>query len=165
MKRLIILISLVISCFSLCPAQNVTRTQHREALAHDVVTTGTMTVRKPDYICISTDNGKEQLVMDGTTFTMTMGGRKHTTDSRRNPQFAAFHEVLKAVINRGSIPQGDELTVTPQGALKVITVTPATGKKRRLFTSFTLTIDSHTSAIRQLRLNERGGNFISYDFR
>lgn len=29
-------------------AQNVTRTQHRTAMTADVVTTGTMTIRKPD---------------------------------------------------------------------------------------------------------------------
>lgn len=165
MKRLFILISLTVFCFALCPAQSVTRTQHRAALTQDVVTTGSMTIRKPDYICISTDADKEQLVMDGTKFTMVMGGRKHVTDSRKNPQFATFHEVLKAVINNQPVPQNDELKVTTRGQLREITITPAAKKKRQLFTSFVLTIDSRTSAIRQIRMNERGGNFINYDLK
>ena len=80
-------------------AQTVTRTQHRAAVANDAVTTGTMTIRKPDYISISTDGGKELLIMEGTKFTMTMGGKKHVTDSRKNDQFATFHAILEAIIN------------------------------------------------------------------
>ncbi len=57
MKRLIILLSIIISYLSVCPAeaQTVTRTRHQAALTTDAVTTGTLTIRKPDYICISTD--------------------------------------------------------------------------------------------------------------
>ena len=75
-------------------AQAVTKTSHKKAVKTDVVTTGTLTIRKPDYISISTDGGKDQLIMDGTRFTMTMGGRQHVTDSKKNPLFATFHTVL-----------------------------------------------------------------------
>ena len=85
-------------------AQTVTKTSHKKAVKTDVVTTGTLTIRKPDYICISTDGDKDQLIMDGTRFTMTAGGRQHVTDSQKNPQFATFHMVLKAVINQQRTP-------------------------------------------------------------
>ena len=68
-------------------AQTVTRTSHKKAVKTDVVTTGTLTIRKPDYICISTDGDKDQLIMDGTRFTMTMGGRQHVTDTQKNTMF------------------------------------------------------------------------------
>ena len=99
--------------------------------------------------------------MDGTKFTMTMGGKKHVTDSKKNAQFSTFHDVLQAVINNQTLPTGEDLTVTTQKGLKTITITPAK-KKRQLFSSFVLVIDTKTSAIRQLRMNGRKGDYTDY---
>lgn len=145
-------------------AQTVTKTSHKKALKTDVVTTGTMTIRKPDYICISTDGDKDQLIMDGTKFTMTMGGKKHVTDSRKNAQFATFQSVLTAVINGQPIPSGEDLTVTTKGSQKIITITPNGKKRRQLFTSFVLTIDAKSSAFKVLRMNGRNEDFTEYKF-
>ena len=150
--------------FSPVGAQTVTRTQHRAAMAQDAVTTGDVTIRKPEYICISTDGGKEQLIMDGTKFTMTMGGKQHVTDSRKNAQFATFHSVLKAVINNQPIPTTDELAVSTKNGQKTLTITPSP-KKRQLFTSFVLVVDAKTSAIRNLRMNGRKGDYTEYMFK
>lgn len=142
-------------------AQTVTKTTHKKAVKTDVVTTGTLTIRKPEYICISTDGDKDQLIMDGTKFTMTMGGRQHVTDSKKNPQFATFHTVLKAVINQQAIPQSDEMTVVTKGNTTTVTIVP-TGKKRQLFTSFVLTVNAKTKALRTLRMNGRGEDYTEY---
>ena len=165
MKKLILILLLMICHVSLSMAQSVTRTQHRTAITQDAVTTGSMTIRKPDYICISTNSDKEQLIMEGTKFTMTMGGKKHVTDSRKNPQFATFHKVLKAVINNQPIPGGSDVVVTTKNQQKTISITPEGKKKRQLFSSFELVIDEHSSAIRQLRMNQKGGNYIHYEVR
>lgn len=159
---LIVILSLMLSPVR---AQSVTRTQHRTAVAKDAVTTGTMTIRKPDYICISTNGDKEQLIMDGTKFTITLGGKKHTTDSRKNPQFATFHAVLNAVINGQPIPQSDDMSVTTKGQKTTITVTPAGKKKRQLFTSFVLTVNAKTKAFYTLRMNGRGEDYTEYEFK
>lgn len=166
MKRLILIFALFIWYLSLCPAeaQSVTRVRHQAALTTDAVTTGMLTIRKPDYICISTDGGREQLLMDGTKFTMTTGGKKHVTDSRKNAQFATFQKVLNAVINGQPVPKGEDMTIVTKNGLQTITITPA-GKKRQMFTSFVLVIDAKTSALRQLRMNERAGNYVNYDFK
>jgi len=165
-RYLIALLSIIFSLsFSPVGAQTVTRTQHRAAIAKDAVTTGTMTIRKPDYICITTDQGREQLIMDGTKFTITLGGKKHTTDSKKNAQFATFHSVLTALINGQPIPQNDELSVTAKGNKTAITVTPAGKKKRQLFTSFALTVNTKTKAFYTLRMNGRGEDYIEYDFK
>jgi len=166
MKRLISIFAFFIWYLSLCPAeaQSVTRVRHQAALTTDAVTTGTLTIRKPDYICISTDGGREQLLMDGTKFTMTTGGKKHVTDSRKNAQFATFQKVLNAVINGQPVPKGEDMTIVTKNGLQTITITP-TGKKRQMFTSFVLVIDAKTSALRQLRMNERAGNYVNYDFK
>ncbi len=163
MKQILTLLFCLLTTFA--SAQTVTKTTHRKALKTDAVTTGTVTIRKPDYICISTDNDADQLIMDGTKFTMTMGKRKHTTDSRKNPQFATFQAVLHAVINNQPIPAGDDLTVTTKGSQRVISITPDTKKKKRqLFTSFELVVDAKTSAFRTLRMNGRGEDYTIYSF-
>lgn len=144
--------------------QAVTKTSHRKAVKEDVVTTGTMTMRKPDFICISTDGDRDQLIMEGTKFTMTMGSKKHKTDSKKNPQFATFHSVLKALINGEPIPTGEELTVVTKSGQTVITITPA-GKKRRMFTSFVLTVDAKTHAFKTLRMNGRKDDYTEYTFK
>lgn len=161
--------ALLFVVFTLCcvtiGAQNVTRTRHQAALTTDAVTTGTLTIRKPDYICISTDGDRDQLIMDGTKFTMTMGGKQHVTDSQQNPQFDTFQKVLHAVINAQPIPECEDMTVETKNGQRTITITPSTKKKRQMFTSFMLVIDEKTSAFRQLRMNERADNYINYDFK
>lgn len=163
MKKILFVLFAMLACTAY-PQQPVTKTTHQKAVKTDVVTTGTSTVRKPDYICISTDGGKDQLEMNGTQFTMTMGGKKHVTDSRKNGQFATFHAVLKAVINGESIPVTDDLTVSEKAGQKVITITP-NGKKRQMFTSFVLVIDAKTSAFRSLRMNGRNEAYTEYKFK
>ena len=162
MKKLLLIMFCMLACFA--QAQQVTKTVHKKAVKTDVVTTGTMTIRKPDYICISTDNDRDLLMMDATKFTITIGGKRHTTDNRNNPQFTTFHDVLTAVINGQPIPQTDDMTITTKGGQKTITITPV-GKKRQLFTSFVLTLDTKTSAIVHLRMNARGEDYINYDFK
>jgi len=162
MKKLLLIMFCMLACFA--QAQQVTKTVHKKAVKTDVVTTGTMTIRKPDYICISTDNDRDLLMMDGTKFTITIGSKRHTTDSRNNPQFTTFHEVLTAVINGQPIPQSDDMTITTKNGQKTITITPV-GKKRQLFSSFVLVLDAKTSNVLQLRMNERGENYINYDFK
>ena len=159
MKRIIFTLLCMLALSA--TAQTVTRTQHRAAVANDAVTTGTMTIRKPDYISISTDGGKELLIMEGTKFTMTMGGKKHVTDSRKNDQFATFHAILEAIINGQPIPSADDVIVTTKGGQKSITITP-NGKKRQMFTSFLLVVDAKTSAIQQIRMNGRKGDYTDY---
>ena len=159
MKRIIFTLLCMLALSA--TAQTVTRTQHRAAVANDAVTTGTMTIRKPDYISISTDGGKELLIMEGTKFTMTMGGKNHVTDRRKNDQFATFHAILEAIINGQPIPSADDVTVTTKGGQKSITITP-NGKKRQMFTSFLLVVDAKTSAIQQIRMNGRKGDYTDY---
>ncbi len=158
-KVLLFLFCMMALCVN---AQTVTKVRHTKAMKTDVVTKGTLTIRKPDYICISTDNDKDQLIMDGTKFTITMKGKQHTTDSRKNAQYATFQKVLSAVINGKPVPAGDDLTITTQGGQQTITIVPNGKKRRQMFTSFVLTIDAKTSAIRVLRMNGRNEDYTEY---
>ena len=145
-------------------AQTVTKVSHSKAVKTDVVTTGEMTIRKPDYICISTDGGKDQLIMEGTRFTMTTKGKKHVTDSKTNALFATFQKVLYAVINGQPIPAGDDLTIQKSGGIQTITIVPS-AQKRQMFTSFVLIVDSKTSVMKRLRMNGRSEGYTEYTFK
>lgn len=161
MKRHIICI---LFCLLACYANAqtpVTKVSHSRAVKTDVVTTGEVTIKKPDYICISTDGGRDLLMMNGTQFTMTQKGKKHVTDSRKNALFADFHAVLKAVINGQPVPTGNDIKVVTTGGEQTITITPS-GKKRQMFTSFVLVVDSKSSAMKRLRMNGRNNSYTEY---
>lgn len=160
-------ILIALFCMMACCAnaqQAVTKVTHSKAIKTDVVTKGDVTIKKPDYICITTDGGSDQLLMDGTKFTMTQKGKKHVTDSKKNPLFDDFHSVLKAVINHQPIPTGNDIKVTTAGNDQTVTITP-TGKKRQMFTSFVLVVDSKSSSIKRLRMNGRNDSYTEYLFK
>ena len=164
MKHIIISIMFcMLACFANAQTP-VTKVSHSKAVKTDVTTTGEMTIRKPDYICISTDGGNDQLIMDGTKFTMTTNGKKHVTDSKTNPMFATFKKVLNAVINSQPIPTGEDLAIQKSDGIQTITITPS-GKKRQMFTSFVLIVDSKSSAMKQLRMNGRNESYTEYTFK
>ena len=61
MKKIVLLFCCLLALTA--QAQTVTKTTHKKAVKTDAVTTGTVTIRKPDYICISVDNNKDQMTM------------------------------------------------------------------------------------------------------
>jgi len=146
-----------------------TKTNHKDALAKDVVTKGTLTMKKPSDVSISIDGGKDQLIMHGSEFTMVVKGKSHKTNSQKNTQFATFQAVFEYILNGGdsSLAGYKDLSVTRQGNNIVITITPLAetkkAQRRMLFSSFVLTIDKNTSELKSLRMNERSG-YTEYVF-
>ncbi len=142
---------------------DVTKTTHKDAIAKDVVTKGKFTMKKPSEVSIVIDGGKDQLLMQGSTFTMVVKGKKHTTSSDRNTQFVTFQAVFESILSGGAkdISKLSDIDITKKGQQLVITITPqAKNKKaarRMLFSSFVLTLDQKTSELKTLRMNERGG--------
>ena len=64
--------------------------KHNKALTKNKTYNGALYIKEPDKVAITANNGKEQLVMNGNTFTMVMGGRKHVASAKTASQFAAF---------------------------------------------------------------------------
>lgn len=147
-----------------------TRITHKAALANDATAQGTLTMRQPATVEISIDSGKDALLMEGSTFTMTVRGKKHTTTSQQNLQFATFQKVFEGILAGGAqdIAALKEVTVKKDGKKLVVTITPeATDKKqqrRMMFSSFVLTIDAATSQLLSLRMNEKADNYTEYTF-
>ena len=146
-----------------------TKTSHKDAIAKDVITKGTLTMKKPADVGITIDDGKDQLIMHGSEFTMVVKGKSHKTSSLKNPQFATFQTVFEYILKggEGSLASLSDLAVTRQGSHIVLTITPQPDSKkaarRMMFTSFVLTIDTKTSELRSLRMNERKG-YTEYSF-
>ena len=146
----------------------VTKTTHKNAVARDVVSKGTLTMKAPAEVSIVIDGGQDQLLMKGSDFTMVVGGKRHTTSSKSNPQFASFQTVFESILSGGrkDISNLSDLTITKQGGNLVLTITPKADSKkaarRMLFSSFVMTIDN-SGALRSLRLNERAG-YTEYKF-
>lgn len=147
-----------------------TRTTHKAALATDATAQGTLTMRQPATVEIAIDGGSDALLMEGSTFTMTVRGKKHVTTSQKNPQFATFQKVFEAILAGGTpdIATLKEVSVKKDGKQLVLTITPEAADKkqqrRMMFTSFVLTIDAATSQLRSLRMNEKAGNYTEYTF-
>ncbi len=148
---------------------SVTKTTHKQAVAKDVTSKGTLTMKRPATVSIVIDGGKDQLLMEGSTFTMVVKGKKHTTSSQKNVQFASFQTVFESILSGGQkdISKLGDLAVSKQGGNLVLTITPQAADKksarRMLFSSFVLTIDTKTSELKSLRMNERAG-YTDYTF-
>lgn len=148
---------------------SVTKTTHKQAVAKDAISKGTLTMKRPATVSIVIDGGKDQLLMEGSTFTMVVKGKKHVTSSQTNVQFASFQTVFESILSGGQkdISKLGDLTVSKQGGNLVLTITPQADSKkaarRMLFSSFVMTIDTKTSELKSLRMNERAG-YTEYTF-
>lgn len=141
-----------------------TMVKHNKAMTKDKTYTGSLTMKSPDKVSISCDGGKEQLVMDGNTFTMVAGGHKRVASAKTAAQFAAFKAVLLSVLNGGrtDITKVQGVKVETAGVDVVVTMTPAKAR-RMMFTSFVLTVNRKTGALETLSLNSKRG-YTKYTF-
>ena len=149
---------------------NVKKTTHRKAIAKDAVTYGKLTMKRPNEVSIVMNGGKDQLLMKGSSFTMIANGKKYTTTSQANAQFASFQAVFESFLSGGqkNISQLSDLKMTKSGNMLILTITPnaATKKeaRRMMFTSFVLSLDMRTQEIKSIRMNEKAGNYTEYSF-
>lgn len=148
----------------------VTRVIHKAALKEDKLAKGNLWMKKPGKVCISVNKGKDKLIMNGATFTMVINGKKHVTNAKTNAQFTTFEKVFESLLSGGSngvnIDKLPGVSVSKQGGKLVVKIIPVTDKKQRgmMFSSFELTIDAQTSALKSLRMNQRKGNYTEYQF-
>lgn len=148
---------------------SVVKTAHKNALKNDVVTKGNLIMKSPSEVSIVMQGEKDQLLMKGSMFTMVVNGKKHTTSSEKNIQFVTFQAVFESILSGGAkdISSLNDLTMKKQGNSIILTITPQAANKkaakRIMFSSFVLTIDTKTSELKSLRMNERAG-YTEYTF-
>lgn len=149
-----------------------TRIVHKKALAKNQTSTGTLTMHKPAQVVISVNGGKDALIMNGSNFTMKLNGRSFKTSSTTNAQFTTFQKVFEAILTGGkngvNVDKLPGTSVKKLGNQVVINIVPmaqgAAKMKHQLFTSFSMTIDERTSALKTLRMNQKQGNYVEYVF-
>ena len=65
----------------------VTWTRHNAAVTQDVVTQGHFYFKKPGRMCMTFNDGKDMLLMDGNTFAMVTDGKKSVAKGEGSNQF------------------------------------------------------------------------------
>lgn len=141
------------------------RTTHKAGTANDKSVSGNLYVKKPSKVLIQ--NGKDALLMNGTSFTMKKGALKAKTDSKKDNQYNTFHDVLESIFSGGAtdISKLSDVKMSKSGSNVIITITPVPqAKKRMMFSSFILTIDGKAQELRSIRLVKKAGAYTEYVF-
>ena len=151
---------------------DVVMTKHNTMVTKDVTSKGKFYFKKPSKMTMSFNDGADMLLMDGQTFTMVKDGKKQTMSGNGNSQLAA----LKTLLQNFSAGQESEVDLSDiadvdmerNGDLVVITVTPivtdAKQKRKMMFTSFVVTVNTKKSELKTVRMNEKGENYTEYEF-
>lgn len=141
-----------------------TRTIHKSS-GKDEVHKGTLYVKQPEKVLIQ--NGKDALLMNGVFFTMKKGVLKARTNSLKDSRYKTFHDVLETIFNGGAtdISKNDDVKISRAGTNVVLTITPKQDpKKKMMFTSFIVTIDSKMQELRSIRMLQKGSSYTEYRF-
>ena len=151
---------------------DVVMTKHNTMVTKDVTSKGKFYFKKPSKMTMSFNDGADMLLMDGQTFTMVKDGKKQTMSGNGNSQL----EALKTLLQNFSAGQESEVDLSDiadvdmerNGDLVVITVTPivtdAKQKRKMMFTSFVVTVNTKKSELKSVRMNEKGENYTEYEF-
>lgn len=152
---------------------DVIRTKQNVTIKEYTIAHGHLYFKTPDKACMIFNENKDMLLMDGNTFTMVDGGQKSIAKGRTLNQFEALRAVFKQIISGKEdnldIHELAVVDVALSGNIYTLTITPAApeggkAKRRMMFTSFVLTIDTKSSEFKSLRMNGQAGNYTQYDF-
>lgn len=150
---------------------SVKKTTHNEMVTKDQVSNGTFYFKKPAKMCVTTNGGKDKLVTDGETFTIVQNGKASTATGGGN---SALTPLINAIKN---ITSGNEETDLSDVAdvdmerdadsmtMTIIPITKNAAERRKmLYQSFVIVIDSKAGELRSIRLNGKGKNYEVYEF-
>lgn len=149
----------------------VTKTVHNEMVTKDVVTKGDFFFKKPVKMVISTNQGKDKLLTDGENFTIVNNGKASTAKGKGNSSLTPLVNALKSMTNGDSdtdLSDVADVDMEKEGNLMIMTIVPITKsaaeKRKMMFQSFVITVDSKAGELKSIRLNEKGKNYQQYDF-
>lgn len=175
MQKLPVLFVAVAFSYTFASAQHthtliasVTRTKHNVAVAGDKVAKGQFYYKNPDRMCMTFNEGKDMLLMDGIDFILINDGKSSVAGGKEAAHLAILQRVLQNIILGIDTEMTNSEIADITRTDNTICITPnAAGTKaarRLMFTSFTLTVDPKTAALKSMRMNEKGGNYTQYDF-
>lgn len=149
----------------------VTKTVHNEMVTKDVVTKGDFYFKKPAKMVISTNQGKDKLLTDGESFTIVNNGKANTANAKGNSALTPLVNAIKGMTSGNTdtdLSDVADVDMEKQGSLMIMTIVPITksaaDKRKLMFQSFVITVDSKAGELKSIRLNEKGKNYQQYDF-
>ena len=150
---------------------DVKKTVHNTMVTKDVVTTGTFYFKKPALMCITTNGGKDQLLTNGENFTMVKDGKPSTTSAKGNSALAPLVNAIKGITQGKTdtdLSDVADVDMEREGDLMIMTIAPITKsaaeKRKLMFQSYVITVDTKVGELKSVRLNEKGQNYQQYDF-
>ena len=149
----------------------VTKTVHNEMVTKDVVTKGDFYFKKPAKMVISTNQGKDKLLTDGESFTIVTNGKASTASGKGNSSLTPLVNAIKGMTSGDTdtdLSDVADVDMERNGNLMVMTIVPITksaaDKRKLMFQSFVITVDTKIGELKSIRLNEKGKNYQQYDF-
>lgn len=150
----------------------VTQTLHNALLADDAVSKGTFYFKKPASMCLTFNDGNDMLLMKDDQFIMVRNGKSSAMRGKGNSQLEALR-VLFRNLSTGeesdvSIEDFADVDAERDGDLLTMTIIPRIddpkARRKMIYTSFVVTVDTRAGALKSIRLNEKGSNYTLYDF-
>lgn len=151
---------------------DVVQTKHNSMVAKDLTTKGNFYFKKPSKMCMTFNQGKDMMLMNGDEFTIVKDGTRNTAKGGSNEQLQSLATIMKN-FSAGEESDVDlseiaDVDVAKKNNQVIMTITPiitdAKAKRRMMFTSFVVTIDQKAGELKSLRMNEKGQNYTQYDF-
>lgn len=149
---------------------SVKKTTHNTMLAKDQVTTGTFYFKKPAKMCISTNGGKDKLVTDGEKFTIVQDGQASTASGGGNSSLGPLVDAIKNITSGNEdtdLSDVADIDMERDEKSMTMTITPITrnaAERRKLvYQSFVIVIDTQAGELRSVRLNGKSGNYDLYE--
>ena len=149
----------------------VTKTVHNEMVTKDLVTKGDFYFKKPAKMVITTNQGKDKLLTDGENFTIVNNGKASTASGKGNSSLTPLVNAIKSMTSGNTdtdLSDVADVDMEKQGNLMIMTIVPivksAAEKRKMMFQSFVITVDSKAGELKSIRLNEKGKNYQQYDF-
>jgi len=149
---------------------SVKKTVHNTMLTKDQVTTGTFYFKKPAKLCISTNGGKDKLVTDGETFTIVQDGKATSASGGGNSSLTPLVNAIKGITSGNQdtdLSDVADVDMERDATSMTMTITPITrnaAERRKLvYQSFVIVIDTKAGELRSVRLNGKSGNYELYE--
>ena len=149
----------------------VTKTVHNEMVTKDVVTKGDFYFKKPAKMVVTTNQGKDKLLTDGENFTIVNNGKASTANGKGNSALTPLVNAIKGMTSGDSdtdLSDVADVDMERNGNLMIMTIVPITksaaDKRKLMFQSFVITVDTKVGELKSIRLNEKGKNYQQYDF-
>ena len=150
---------------------SVKKTTHNTMVTKDQVSTGTFYFKKPAKMCVSTDGGKDKLVTDGEKFTIVQDGKASTATGGSSSSLGPLTTAIKNITSGNAdtdLSDVADVDMERDATSMTMTITPITAnaaeRRKLVYQSFVIVIDTKAGELRSVRLNGKSGNYELYEF-